>query len=80
MSMLASPGSSWPPVSDCAISTLSSSGEPPSSNSLVARMPSSRSIPFDAALRTWMNGLKTCVKRCSGRAIKRATRSARLIA
>ena len=27
-----------------------------------------------------MNGLKTCANRCSGRAIRRATASARLIA
>ena len=67
-------------MSDWAISTLSSSGEPPSSYSLVARMPTSRSIQLDAVLSTWMNGLKTCVNTCSGRAIQRATRSARLIA
>ena len=67
-------------MSDWAISTLSSSGEPPSSYSLVARIPTSLSIQLEAVLSTWMNGLKIWVKRCSGRAIQRATRSARLIA
>ena len=80
VSMLASPGSSLPPMSDWAIRTFSSSGEPPSSNSSVLRIPSSRRIQFDAPLSTWMNGLKICVKQCSGGAIQRATRSARLIA
>ena len=67
-------------MSDCAISTFSSSGEPPSSYSFVALIPTSRSIAFDAQLRTWMNGAKTCVNTCSGRAIQRATFSARVIA
>ena len=80
VSICASPTSSWPPVRDWAISTLSSSGEPPSSYSFIDRIPTSLSIQLEAVLRTWMNGLKTWVKTCSGRAIQNATRSARLIA
>ena len=80
VSIPASPGSSLPPVSDWAISTLSSSGEPPSSNSPVLEMPISRRIPFETALSRWMNGLKARVNSCSGRAIRRATGSALLIA
>ena len=80
MSMLASLGSSSPPASDWAISTLSSAGEPPSSNSPLLRMPISRSIALEAALSTVIAGLKTVVNNCSGRAIRRATPSALLIA
>ena len=43
-------------------------------------MPTTRSTALDALLSTWMNGLNVWVNRCSGRAIKRAVRSARLIA
>ena len=80
MSIPASPGSSLPPVSDWAIRTLSSSGEPPSSNSAVLEMPTRRRMPLETALSRWMNGLKAVVKSCSGRAMKRATGSALLIA
>ena len=80
MSIPASPGSSLPPVSDCAISSLSSSGEPPSSNSPELRMPISRSIQFDAPLSSTTAGLNTRVNSSSGRAILRATPSALLIA
>ncbi len=59
---------------------FSSSGEPPSSNSPPEWMPSSRRIPFEAPLSTWMNGLKAWVKMCSGRAIQRADRAVRRLA
>ena len=79
-SIPASPGSSWPPVSDCAISTLSSSGDSPSSNSPAVRIPRSRRIPLEVVLSTAMNGLKTLANTSSGVAIQRETGSAFWIA
>ena len=71
VSIPASPGSSLPPVIDCWISILISSGVSPSSK-LSVRIPSSRRIPFDAALSSAMKGRKTRVNTISGRATSRA--------
>ena len=79
VSIPASPASSLPPVSDCWISTLSSSGVSPSSSAPAVLTPISRRIAFDAQFSSAMNGWKTRVKMSSGRATKRATRSERWI-
>ena len=79
-SIPASPGSSWPPLRAWAISTRSSSGELPSSNSASGSMPIRRSIQFETALSAVMNGRIPRSKRMSGRAIRRAIRSALTIA
>ena len=50
VSIPASPGSRLPPVSDCAMSTLSSSGVPPSSNLPLVRMPISAQHPVRRAV------------------------------
>ena len=75
VSIPASPGSSLPPVSDCWIRTLSSSGVSPSSRLPLVRTPITRRIAFDVPLSSTMNGWKTRVNRWSGRATNRATLS-----
>ena len=80
VSMPASPGSSLPPVSDCWISTLSSSGVSPSSRLPAVRTPITRRIALETALSSAMNGWKMRVKRWSGRATSRAAYSAFWIA
>ena len=77
MSIPASPGSSLPPVSDCWMRTLSSSGVSPSSRLPLVRMPITRRIALEAPFSSWMNGWKTLVKMWSGRATNRATGSER---
>ena len=62
------------------MSTRSSSGLPPSSNSALGLIPSARSIPFDAQLSTEMNGRIALLNQMSGRATRSATGSALTIA
>ena len=62
VSIPASPGSSLPPVIDCWISILISSGVSPSSK-LSVRIPSSRRMPLEVALSSAMNGRNAFVNR-----------------
>ena len=62
VSIPASPGSSLPPVIDWWMSIRISSGVSPSSK-LSVRMPSSRRMPLEVALRIAMNGRNTFVNR-----------------
>ena len=79
-SIPASPGSSLPPTRAWAMSTRSSSGLPPSSNSALGLTPSARSIPLDARLSPEMNGRIALLNQMSGRATRSATGSALTIA
>ena len=75
MSIFPSPTSSCPPVVDCAISRLSSSGVPPS-GSASGSVPSIRRIDSEAEFSTMMNGWNRTRKNWIGRAIRRARPSA----
>ena len=80
VSIPASPGSRWPPACAWAMIARTSSGVEPSSKSWSPLMPSGRSSALEALLSRWMNGRMTLLKRSSGRAHQRATRSALTIA